>query len=346
MKITHHTKLGKIGRDQWLEDHDVVIDPADLTTGPQGPQGAPGKDGKDGLDSIIPGPQGVPGRAGTDGKDGADGARGPKGDKGNDGYTPVKDVDYFDGAPGATGPASTVPGPKGDKGDTGNTGAASTVPGPQGPAGAKGDKGDAGTTDYTQLQNVPSTFTPSAHAHAPADITGTAVITTDSRLSDARTPTAHTHPYQPLGLTVLSNDTLAQALATNTNTKLTVTANRTLTTTVPAAGVRCSVLILTSGGSSFTITFGSGFKPTGTLATGTTTGRIFVVNFISDGTNLYEAGRTAAMVACWMNSNLMIPTLTAGCLSPRQPARTQEYISPSISRRAISRRAISPERLR
>lgn len=33
-----------------------------------------------------------------------------------------------------------------------------------------------------------------SHSHAPADITGTAVITSDPRLSDARTPTAHSHP--------------------------------------------------------------------------------------------------------------------------------------------------------
>ena len=33
-----------------------------------------------------------------------------------------------------------------------------------------------------------------SHTHVPADIAGTAVITTDSRLSDARTPTSHTHP--------------------------------------------------------------------------------------------------------------------------------------------------------
>lgn len=32
------------------------------------------------------------------------------------------------------------------------------------------------------------------HTHAPEDITGTAVVTADSRLSDARTPTAHAHP--------------------------------------------------------------------------------------------------------------------------------------------------------
>jgi hypothetical protein len=49
--------------------------------------------------------------------------------------------------------------------------------------------------------------------------------------------------------------------------------------------------------SSFTITFGSGFKPTATLATGTTTARVFALSFISDGTNLYETGRTVAMVA-------------------------------------------------
>ena len=47
----------------------------------------------------------------------------------------------------------------------------------------------------------------------------------------------------------------------------------------------------------FTITFGCGLKSTGTLATGTTTARIFAISFISDGTNLYETGRTIAMVA-------------------------------------------------
>lgn len=68
-------------------------------------------------------------------------------------------------------------------------------------------------------------------------------------------------------------------------------------TAISPTGTRCAVLILTSGTTSYTITFGSGFKPTGTLATGTTSARIFVVNWISDGTNLYEAGRTTAMVA-------------------------------------------------
>lgn len=97
--------------------------------------------------------------------------------------------------------------------------------------------------------------------------------------------------------TTLANGSTALALATNIVVKVTPTSNATYTTTVPSAGVRCTVMVLTSGTSSFTITFGSGFKPIGTLASGTTTARVFVVSFVSDGTNLYETGRTAAMVA-------------------------------------------------
>jgi hypothetical protein len=176
---------------------------------------------------------------------------------------------------GATGPK----GDKGDKGDPGNNGTNGSqgIPGNDGAPGtpgAKGDKGDTGNAGSDA--NV-------TKANVEAVLTG--AITT------------HTHASQPVGLAVLSNDTTAQALATNINTKVTVTANRTLTTTVPAAGIRCSVMILTNGTTSYTITFGTGFKPTGTLATGTSSARIFVVNFISDGTNLYEAGRTAAMAA-------------------------------------------------
>jgi hypothetical protein len=85
---------------------------------------------------------------------GTPGPIGPTGTAGVNGYTPRKGIDYFDGAIGPTG----------------------TV----------GSPGSPGTTDYGQLQNKPATFPPSTHAHAPADITGTAVVTADSRLSDAR----------------------------------------------------------------------------------------------------------------------------------------------------------------
>jgi hypothetical protein len=87
------------------------------------------------------------------------------------------------------------------------------------------------------------------------------------------------------------------ALGTNTSVKVTPNATATYTTTVPAAGHRRTIIILTSGTTTFTITFGTGFKPTATLVTGTTTARVFVMTFISDGTNLYEESRTVAMVA-------------------------------------------------
>jgi hypothetical protein len=85
------------------------------------------------------------------------------------------------------------------------------------------------------------------------------------------------------------------ALATNINAQVTPTATATFTTTVPSAGIRCSLIILTSGATSYTITFGTGFRTTGTLATGTTTARYFVLEFISDGTVLLQLSRTTAM---------------------------------------------------
>jgi hypothetical protein len=95
--------------------------------------------------------------------------------------------------------------------------------------------------------------------------------------------------------TVLTAGTTAMALAANINVRVTPNANATFTTTVPSAGLRCQLYILTSGTSSYTITFGTGFRTTGTLATGTTTARYFMLSFISDGTVLVETSRTAAM---------------------------------------------------
>jgi hypothetical protein len=60
-------------------------------------------------------------------------------------------------------------------------------------------------------------------------------------------------------------------------------------------GARVSVIVTTSGTTSRTLTFGTSFKTTGTLATGTSASKVFSVNFIGDGTNLNETSRTAAM---------------------------------------------------
>jgi len=62
-----------------------------------------------------------------------------------------------------------------------------------------------------------------------------------------------------------------------------------------AAGTQVTFVFTTSGTSSFVMTFGTSFKSTGTLATGTVTAKVFTVSFISDGTNLNETCRTGAM---------------------------------------------------
>lgn len=95
-----------------------------------------------------------------------------------------------------------------------------------------------------------------------------------------------------------TDGTLTMAFITNTTVKLTTAGtDRTLTSTVPVAGAMVTLILLTSGVTGCTITFGTGFKPVGTLATGTVADRVFVVSFISDGANLYETGRTVAIVA-------------------------------------------------
>jgi len=93
----------------------------------------------------------------------------------------------------------------------------------------------------------------------------------------------------------------AQNLGTNHVSQVTISADTTLTTTVPPAGSTATVIIITSGATSRTVTFvsgqsGIGFKATGTLATGTVADRRFTVSFVSDGTNLIETSRTGPIV--------------------------------------------------
>lgn len=93
----------------------------------------------------------------------------------------------------------------------------------------------------------------------------------------------------------VGTNTAAQALATNAVSQVTISAATTLTTTVPPAGAQATVIIIASGTTSRTVTFGTGFAATGTLATGTVDARRFVVSFVSDGTRLIETGRTTAI---------------------------------------------------
>lgn len=199
------------------------------------------------------------------------------------------------GATGGSGPA----GPQGPAGPTGPQGPA----GPQGltgATGAQGPKGDTGLTGATGPQGSQGIqgltgATGSTGPQGPQGATGATGST------GPQGATGSTGPQGPAGpaavYAALANGTTAMAFGTNTAVKVTPTGSATLTTTVPAAGVHVHLIILTSGTSSWTLTFGTGFKPTATLATGTTSGRVFVLSFISDGTNLYETSRTVAMVA-------------------------------------------------
>jgi hypothetical protein len=72
-------------------------------------------------------------------------------------------------------------------------------------------------------------------------------------------------------------------------------ADGTFTTIASAIGERLAIKVVTSGTVSRTLTFGTGFKSTGTLATGTVNGKVFMLEFVSDGTTLNEISRTAAM---------------------------------------------------
>jgi hypothetical protein len=61
------------------------------------------------------------------------------------------------------------------------------------------------------------------------------------------------------------------------------------------AGQLVTFIITTSGTTSFTLTFGTNFRKTGTLATGTTSARFFAITFrCVNGTIWQEICRTAA----------------------------------------------------
>lgn len=143
------------------------------------------------IGSGEPGPPGPQGPQGPKGDTGAQGPQGPEGIQGIQGTPGSQGIQGSTGSTGSTGPQ----GPTGDAGPVGPEG-------PQGPPGSGGSVAWGGLTgtlsDQTDLQTALNAKASTTHTHAPSDITGTAVITSDSRLSDARTPTAHTHPQSEI----------------------------------------------------------------------------------------------------------------------------------------------------
>lgn len=91
------------------------------------------------------------------------------------------------------------------------------------------------------------------------------------------------------GLTVSVNPALGGVFT------LTPGENETINAASVIAGQTLTVIILTSGASSFDLDFVANFIFAGTLATGVNDGKYFVIEFVSDGTNYIEKSRTAAL---------------------------------------------------
>jgi hypothetical protein len=75
----------------------------------------------------------------------------------------------------------------------------------------------------------------------------------------------------------------------------TIEADTTLTVTNVGTGKLTLKLTSTDDLTGFVTTFGSGFKSQGTLNMGTADAKVFIVEFVSNGTNYCEVSRTAAM---------------------------------------------------
>jgi hypothetical protein len=101
-------------------------------------------------------------------------------------------------------------------------------------------------------------------------------------------------PPASIAATPATTGTMTVSMTTSAIT-ITPTGACTFNASGGTAGAFVSFVITTSGTTSFTLTWGTNFRTTGTLATGTVTAKKFVINFIYDGATWNEAGRTAAM---------------------------------------------------
>jgi hypothetical protein len=89
--------------------------------------------------------------------------------------------------------------------------------------------------------------------------------------------------------------TVSVDFSTATVFTLTPAQAETINATNCTAGETATIVVTTSGTTTFTLTFSTNFKTTGTLATGTTTAKVFAISFRCNGTTATEIARTTAM---------------------------------------------------
>ena len=169
-----------------------------------------------------------------------------------------------------------------------------------------------GTTDYLALTNRPTLGTAAATA-ATAYATAAQGTKADSALQSIGTGTiTNAMLAGSIDLATKVTGTLpfannggnANACPATTGT-MTVTMDSNVKTITPTGactfnasggvtGQTCTFSITTSGTASFVLTFGTNFRKTGTLATGTVSARFFAVTFLcTNGTIWQEIARTA-----------------------------------------------------
>jgi hypothetical protein len=97
----------------------------------------------------------------------------------------------------------------------------------------------------------------------------------------------------PMGIAATSATTGTISVAMDSAIKtITPTGACTFNATGGTVGQEVSFFITTAGVSSFVLTWGTNFRKTGTLTTGTTAARFFTVTFRFDGTVWWEIART------------------------------------------------------
>ena len=144
----------------------------------------------------------------------------------------------------------------------------------------------AAPTDVTTL-NVSST----AHGLAPKHPNDATKF-----LSGAATYLALDQLHLALNVGALTpGTTVAWDAAVTVAATLTPGQDETINMSNVTAGRLYSLAITTSGTTSWTLTFGTNFVSTGTLATGVTSGKRFTVLFVGVGSALWEVARTTAM---------------------------------------------------
>lgn len=99
----------------------------------------------------------------------------------------------------------------------------------------------------------------------------------------------------PVTLATTTPLDLGTSLASGNTLNYTPTQDSTLNIATVPSSQEFALIITTAGASSFTITFGTNFKTTGTLATGVTSGKVFVLKFICNGVVCAEQSRTSGM---------------------------------------------------